>query len=82
VDRRANHGCGDVSDCERLGLRGRRTLEERGPNVVVRCNNVVFSWLIGARFFDQCGEEEEWDEKEEGDGVMVCCVGEQKEYDG
>jgi hypothetical protein len=34
------------------GLRGRRTLEEGGPNVMVRCNNVVLTWLVSARFFD------------------------------
>lgn len=66
----------------RSGLRGRRTLEERGPNVAVRCNNVVSAWMIRARFFDQGGEEEDWDEEEQGGCVMVCCVGEQKEYDG
>jgi hypothetical protein len=38
--------------------------------------------MISARLFDQGGEEEDWDEEEEGDGVMVCCLGEQKEYDG
>jgi hypothetical protein len=37
----------------RSGLRGRRTLEEGGSEVVVRCNNVVSSWLISALFFDQ-----------------------------
>jgi hypothetical protein len=67
----------------RSGLRGRRTLEEYGPNVVVGCNNVVSAWRISARFFDQGGEEEEGDEEEEsGGGVMVCCVWEQEEYDG
>jgi hypothetical protein len=43
---------------------------------------MVISWLIGARFFNQGGEEKEGDEEEEGGGVMVYCVGEQKEYDG
>jgi hypothetical protein len=66
----------------RSGLRGRRTLEEGGSEVVVRGNNVVSSWLISARFFDQGNEEEDRDEEEEDGGVMVCCVGEQKEYDG
>jgi hypothetical protein len=64
------------------GLRGRRTLEESGPNVVVGCYNVVLSWLVRARFFDQGGEEKDWDEEEEGGRVMICCVWEQKEYDG
>ena len=66
----------------RSGLRGRRALEEGGSEVVVRCNNVVSSWLISALFFDQGNEEEDRDEEEEDGGVMVCCVGEQKEYDG
>jgi hypothetical protein len=52
VNRRANQGCGDVSDCGRSGFGGRRTLEECGPNVVVRCNNVVLTWLVNARSLD------------------------------
>jgi hypothetical protein len=59
----------------RSGLRGRGTLEESGPNVVVRCKNVVSSWLISARLFDQGDEEKDWDEEEEG-GVMIGGVGE------
>ncbi len=51
-------------------------------NVVIRCSNVVGSWLISARFFDQSGEEEDWDEEEEGGGVMIGCVGQKKEQDG
>jgi len=83
VDRRAKYGCGDVFlIVARSGLRGRGTLEEGGSNVMVRCNNVVLRWLVSARFFDQGGEEEDWDEEEKGGGVMVDCVGEQKEYDG
>ena len=66
----------------RSGLRGRRTLEEGGPNVVVRCNNVVLTWLVNARFFDQGGEEEKRDEEEEGGDVIVRCVGDQKEQHG
>jgi len=64
------------------GLRGRRTLEECGPDVVVRCNNAVLRWLVSARFFDYGGEEEEGDEDEESGGVMVRYVGEQKEQHG
>jgi hypothetical protein len=75
VDRRANQGRDDVSDFGVSGLRGRRTLEEGGPYVVVRRNNVVSCRLINARYFDQGSEEEEWDEEEESGGVMVCRVG-------
>jgi hypothetical protein len=60
------------------GLRGRRTLEEGGPNVVVRCNNVVLTWLIKDRPIDQLEEEEDGDEEEEGGAVMIGCVGKQK----
>jgi hypothetical protein len=64
-----------------LGLRGRRTLEEGGPYVVVRCNNVVLTWLVRDACFDRLEEEENGDEEEENSGVMVCCVGDQKEYE-
>jgi hypothetical protein len=67
---------------ERSGLRGRGTLKEGGPKVVVRSGNVVSLWLISAGIFDQSGEEEDWDEEQEGNGVMIGCVREQKEQDG
>jgi hypothetical protein len=63
------------------GLRGRRTLEEGGPNVVVWCNCVVGSWLVRDTCVDRFDEEEDRDEKEEEGGVMICCVGEEKEGD-
>jgi hypothetical protein len=63
-------------------LRGRRTLEEGGPDVVVGCYNVVLTWLVRARPFDQGGEEEDGDEEVEGcGGLMIGCVGENEEYD-
>jgi hypothetical protein len=62
-------------------LRGRRTLEEGGSNVVVGCYNVVLTWLVSARPFDQGGEEEDGDEEVEGGGLMIGCVGEDKEHD-
>jgi hypothetical protein len=61
-------------------LRGRRTLEEDGPNVVVGCNNVVLTWLIGDGAVDQFDEEEDGYEEVEG-GVMIGCVREQKKQD-
>lgn len=82
MDRRANEGCGGVLIAGRSGLRGRRTLEEGGPYVVVRCNNVVLTWMIGDGSVDQLDKEEDGNEEEEGGGVMVRCVGEDKEYDG
>jgi hypothetical protein len=48
---------------------GGRTLEEGGPNVVVRCNNVVLTWLIRDGSVDPF--EEERDEEEEN-GSEVC----------
>jgi hypothetical protein len=60
-------------------LRGRRTLEEAGPNLVVRCNNVVLKWPIRDGAIDQFEEKESGDEEEEGGGV-VWEVG--KEEDG
>jgi hypothetical protein len=60
-------------------LRGGRTLEEAGPNLVVRCNNVVLTGLIRDGASDQLEEEEGGDEEEEGGGV-VWKVG--KEEDG
>jgi hypothetical protein len=64
------------------GLRGRRTLEEGGPNVAVRCNNVVLTWLVRDAGLDRLDEKEDGDEEEEGRVVMVRCVGEDKEQDG
>lgn len=63
------------------GLRGRGTLEERGPDVAARCNNVVLTWLVSDACVDRLDEEKDWDEEEESSVVMVRCVGEQKEYD-
>jgi len=54
---------------------GRRTLEESGSNVVVRCNNVVLTWLIRDGSIDQHTDEEDWDEEEEN-GSVVWEVGE------
>jgi hypothetical protein len=58
----------------RSGLRGGRTLEEGGPNVVVGCNNVVSTLLIRDGPIDQLDEEEDRDEEEEGGGVMARCL--------
>jgi hypothetical protein len=66
------------SDCGRSGLRGGRTLEEAGPNLVVRCNNVVLTGLIRNGAGDQLEEKESWDEEEEGGGV-VWKVGEEED---
>jgi hypothetical protein len=60
----------------RSGLRGRRTLEEGGPYVVVRCNNVVLMWLVWDACFDRLEEEEDRGKEEKGGGVMVGCLGE------
>ena len=49
----------------RSGLRGRRTLEEGGPYVVVRCNNVVLTWLVRDGRVDPLDEEEDGYEEEE-----------------
>ena len=51
-------------------MRGRRTLEEAGPNLVVRCNDVVLAGLIRDGASDQLEEEEGGDEEEEGGGVV------------
>jgi hypothetical protein len=63
------------------GLRGRGTLEERGPDVAVRCNNVVLTWLVRDACVDRLDEEKYWEEEEESSIVMARCVGKQKEYD-
>jgi hypothetical protein len=67
---------------EGSGLRGRRTLEESGPNVVVRCNNVVLTWLIKDGSIDQHTEEEDWGEEEEDRSVMIHWVESEKEQEG
>jgi hypothetical protein len=54
----------------RSGLRGRRTLEERGPNVAVGCNNMVLAWLIRDGSADPLDEEQERDQEEENEGVV------------
>ena len=81
MDRRADYGCGDVSDCAGSGLRGRGTLEECGPDVAARCNKVVLTRLVRDACLDRLDEEKDWDEEEESNVVMARCVGEQKEYD-
>ena len=80
MDRRADYGCGDVSDCGGSGLRGRGTLEECGPDVAIRYNNVVLMWLVRDLCADQLDEEKDRDEEEENNVLMARCVGEQKEY--
>ena len=59
-------------------MRGGRTLEEAGSNLVVRCNNVVLPGLIRDRAGDQFEEKEGGDEEEEGGGV-VWEVGKEKD---
>ena len=63
------------------GLRGRGTLEECGPDVAVRCNNVVLTWLVRDACLNRLDEEKDWDEEEESNVVMARCVWEQKEHD-
>ena len=60
-------------------MRGRRTLEEAGPNLAVRYNNVVLPWPIRDGAIDQFEEKEGRDEEEKG-GSVVWEVG--KEEDG
>ena len=60
-------------------MRGGRTLEEVGPNVVVGCNNMILTRMIRDGANDQFEEKEGGDEEEEGGGV-VWEVG--KEQDG
>ena len=62
-------------------MRGGRTLEEGGPNVGVRCNNVVLTWLIGDGSIDQLDDEEDGNEEEESSGVMIWCLGKQKKQE-
>ena len=64
------------------GLRGRRTLEEGGPNVEVWCKDVVLTWLVRDGSIDPLDEEEDRDQKEEGCSVMVRCLWEQEQYQG
>jgi len=61
----------------RSGLRGRRALEEGGPNVAIGCNNVVLAWLIRNGSVDPLNEEEERD-KEEENGSVVWEVGKEE----
>ena len=56
------------------GLRGRGTLEECGPDVAVRCNNVVLTWLVRDACLNRLDEEKDWDEEEESNVVMTRCV--------
>jgi hypothetical protein len=51
-------------------LRGGRTLEEVGPNVVVGCNNMILTRMIRDGANDQFEEKEGGDEEEEGGGVV------------
>src|ERR1700733_622600 len=53
------------------GLRWGGALEEGGPYVVVRCNSVALTWLIGDGSVDPLDKEEDGDEEEEGGGVMI-----------
>jgi hypothetical protein len=78
----APNGAAAMFDLRGSGLRGRRTLEERGPYVVVRCNNVVLAWLIRDACLDRFEEEEDGDKKEEGRGVMVRRMGKDEEQHG
>lgn len=55
------------------------TLEEGGPNVAVWRRNVVFMRLERDGEIDPLDEEEDGDQKEEGGGVMVRCLGEQED---
>jgi hypothetical protein len=52
-------------------LRGGRTLEEAGPNLVVRCSNVAILWLVRDEESDQLEEKEGGDEEEEGRGMVL-----------
>jgi hypothetical protein len=52
------------------GLRGRRTLEESGPYVAVRCNNVVLTWVVRDESIDPLYEEKDGGKEEEGGGVV------------
>jgi hypothetical protein len=61
------------------GLRGRRTLEEGGPNVAVRCKNVVLTWLVRDGAINPLDEDEDRDQEEEGSAWMVRCLWEQEE---
>jgi len=63
------------------GLRRRGTLEECGPDVVVRCDNVLRARLVRGACLDRLDKEKDWDEEEESSVVMNGCLGEQKEYD-
>ena len=63
-------------------MRGRRTLEEGGPYVVVRCNNMVLARLIRDACLDRFEEEEDGDKEEECRGVMVRRMGKDKEQHG
>ena len=60
---------------EGSGLRGRGTLKEAGPDVAVWCKNLVVTWLERDRPIDPLDEEEDRDQKEEGDAVVVRCLG-------
>jgi hypothetical protein len=63
------------------GLRGRRTLKEGRPNVVIWCTYMVGSWLVRDSCVDRFDEEEDRDEKEEDSGVVIRCLGEQEQGD-
>jgi hypothetical protein len=47
--------------------------------VVVRCKNVVSSWLVRNARVNPFDEEEDGDKKKESGGVMVCWVGQEEE---
>jgi hypothetical protein len=51
-------------------LRGRRTLEEAGSNLVIRRNKVALPRLIRHGANDQFEEKKSGDKEEEGGGVV------------
>lgn len=59
-------------------MRGRRTLEEAGSNLVFWRSNVVLTWLTRDGANDQFEEKEGGDEEEE-DGGVVWKVGEEED---
>ncbi|HXC96959.1 MAG TPA: hypothetical protein VNU92_14755 [Edaphobacter sp.] len=60
------------------GLLGRGTLEKCGSDVVVKCKNVVGTWLVSALFVDEGDEQKDRDQKE-GRGAMVWEMGKKED---